>query len=38
MFPICEDVFRFSTPEQIHKAIDEICKEITEDGKVCSQK
>ena len=32
-FPINEDVFRFSVPEQIHKVIDEICKDITE-GKV----
>lgn len=30
LFPINEDVFRFSTPEQIQKAVDEICKEIAE--------
>lgn len=33
LFPINEDIFRFSTSEQIQKAVDEICKEITE-GKV----
>lgn len=27
MFPISEDIFRFSTPEQIQKAIDETAKE-----------
>lgn len=33
LFPIKEDIFSFTTSENIHKAVDEICKEITE-GKV----
>lgn len=33
LFPINEDVFRFTIPEKIHNAVDEICKELVEGKK-----
>ena len=33
LFPINEDIFSFTTSEKIHKAVDEICEEIKEEGK-----
>ena len=33
LFPIKEDIFSFTTSENIHKAVDEVCKEIIGERK-----